>query len=184
MHSQTIKQGIMTQVELINQVKAIKGCVFAHIEYYSEEKLPKKLGLGNVTKYVATNVQLNYGYENAVNNRIERAGGDGNFVAGSLPFGKWETPNKIIEYKGNYYLRFYLYDGSKPNVSYIVDGRPATKNEVDIISEYKKGLKKNSDTQSAAGLTQNQVKPRMVKFESITNLKCGGVEYTQTRIAV
>ena len=56
--------------ELVNGVRNIKGCVFAHIEYTSVEKLPKKLGLGEVTKNVSGQVQLNYDYENAVNNRF------------------------------------------------------------------------------------------------------------------
>ena len=99
--------------EFVNSVRNIKGCVFAHIEYTSVEKLPKKLGLGEVTKNVSGQVQLNYDYENAVKNRLEKQGLPRTFSASSLPWGVWDTPNKIIDNKGTLYLRFYCFKNNK-----------------------------------------------------------------------
>ena len=174
----------MNQIELLNGIKAIKGCTFAHIEYITEEKLPKKLGLGVVTKFVSGEVQLNYDYENAVNNRLERAGLARTFSAQSLPWGVWETPNKVIDHKGELYLRFYCVKNAKMQTEYFVDGRPALQSEIDIIKAYTESKSKGSATQSAEGLDENQVEPRNVKFSAITALKCGSIFYDAVRIAV
>ena len=163
--------------ELVNGVRNIKGCVFAHIEYTSVEKLPKKLGLGEVTKNVSGQVQLNYDYENAVNNRLEKQGLPRTFSASSLPWGVWDTPNKIIDNKGTLYLRFYCFKNNKLETEYFVDGRPMTADEKKIMDDYKKGLKKGSTKQSNEGLTENQVEPRSVTMSSITALKCGELDY-------
>ena len=163
--------------ELVNGVRNIKGCVFAHIEYTAVEKLPKKLGLGEVTKNVSGQVQLNYDYENAVNNRLEKQGLPRTFSASSLPWGVWDTPNKIIDNKGTLYLRFYCFKNNKLETEYFVDGRPMTADEKKIMDDYKKGLKKGNTKQSNEGLTENQVEPRSVTMSSITALKCGELDY-------
>lgn len=172
-------------IELMNEVKNIKGCVFAHVEYIADEKIPKKWGInGKVTKLVSGQVQLNYDYENAVNNRLEKLGKERTFTAKSLPWGVWETPNKIIEHKGDYYLRYYCFKGGKMESVYFVDGRPALQSEINIINEWKKSKKTGSATQSAEGLDENQVEPRCVKFANITYMKCGNLIYQIGKLAV
>jgi hypothetical protein len=170
--------------EFVQSVKNIKGCVFAHIEYTAVEKLPKKVGLGVVTKRVSGEVQLNYDYENAVNNRLEKKGLPRTFSANSLPWGTWKVPNKIIEYKGSLYLRFYCVKGAKMNTDWYVDGRPMTDAEHTAMMQYKDTLKKGSAKQSAEGLDENQVEPRNVNMDNITALKCGFVNYALYSIAV
>jgi hypothetical protein len=171
--------------ELIQKVANISGCRFAGIEYKSEEKLPKKLGLGVVTKIVCGIVQINYSYENAVNNRLQKQGDAATFQAESLPWGQWYAPNKVIEHKGCYYLRFYTVDNQKLETAYYVDGRPATPAEIATIKAYKDSKNKTSARQAAEGLTDNQVVARCVNFDNITALKCGDIIYEQTaRVAV
>ena len=160
---------------LIDQVKNIKGCVFAGMTYRSTEKLPK--AFGNVTKVVNKQVQLNYDYENAVNRRLKAEGKTADFKANSLPWGSWYVPNKVIEHKGEYYLRMYSFKDAPCTTEYYVDGRPATDAEVANINAYKNAHKKTSNRQADAGLTEHQVEPMNVKFTNIIDLRCGEIQY-------
>jgi hypothetical protein len=173
----------MTQTELRQSIENISGCKIAHIEYTTEEKTPKYLGLGNVTKYVSGEVQVNFDYENAVNNRLEKLGEARTFVAGSLPFGAWVVPNKTFEYKGEYYLRYYQMKGSVMSTEYFVDGRPATATEIATIKAWKAGKSNGSKKQAAEGLAENQVMPKGIKFSNITAFKCGEIVYRAARLA-
>ena len=169
--------------DLIEQVKNIKGCVFAHIWYRSTEKLPKSFG--TVTKVVDRMVQLNYDYENAVNNRLAKQGKPAAFSAKKLPWGTWNAFNKVIEHKGEYYLRMYSYNGAETYTEYYVDGRPATLSEVCNIQQYKREHEKKSNRQIEAGLSEHQVEPTCVNFKNIIELRCGEINYKeQVRVAV
>ncbi len=164
---------------LFEIINGICGCKFAHIEYKAEEKLPKKLGMGVVTKRVVGEVQLNYDYQTAVNNRLQKQGGERTFNALSLPWGQWEVANKVITHKGERYLRFYTFKGGQMSTTYYVDGRPATDAEVATIKAYKATKSTASARQGAEGLVENQVCPKNVKFDGIEVLECGEWVYNK-----
>lgn len=161
---------------LMTMVMNLIGCVFAHITTETTVKIPKKYGLcGVVTKVVSKVVQLNYSYENAVNNRLEREGKDRDFEAQKLPWGEWFVANKIIAHKGKFYLRYYDYNNNVLNKVYFVDGRPATADELATIKEYEKASNKPSNTQGLS--EEHEVKPLVVAEENIISLKCGEIDY-------
>ena len=161
---------------LMTMVMNLIGCVFAHITTETTVKIPKKYGLcGVVTKVVSKVVQLNYSYENAVNNRLEREGKDRDFEAQSLPWGEWFVANKIIAHKGKFYLRYYDYNNNVLNKAYFVDGMPATDEQLAIIKEYEKASNKPSNTQGLS--EEHEVKPLVVAEENIIALKCGEIDY-------
>lgn len=162
---------------LMTMVMNLIGCVFAHITTETTVKIPKKYGIsGVVTKVVSKIVQLNYSYENAVNNRLEREGKDRDFEAQKLPWGEWFVANKIIAHKGKFYLRYYdINNGNVLNKAYFVDGRPATDEQLAIIKEYEKATHKPSNTQGLS--EENEVKPLVVAEENIISLKCGEIDY-------
>lgn len=164
---------------LYDLLKEIKGCQFAHVVLKTKVRVPKKLGLGDVEKVFDGNVQLNYSYENAVNNRLEKNGLDGDFNSLSLPWGEWDIPNKIVTHNSKYYMRYYLVksgDASKkPKVRFIVNGRDATDAEVNIIKIYDN--KSYSSRQAAKGLTENQVSARVVEFCNVVEVSVGGKKY-------
>ena len=164
---------------LYNIISSIKGCQFAHIVTLTEVAIPKKWGIsGKVTKLSEMNVQLNYSYENAVNNRLEKQGDDRTFESAPLRSGTWEIYNKIIKSKdGGFQLRYYCINGEKPKVEYKVDGRIPTAEELEIIKAYNASKNKPSARQSAEGLVENQVVCRQVKFENILSLKVDGKVY-------
>lgn len=163
---------------LISIVENIKGCQFANITYTADGGIPQKvLGKGVVvSKIVRCDCQVNYSYENAVNNRLAKQGNEKNFVAQSLPWGEWVKgqENKIITHKGTLYLRFYTATNSKIESIWLVNGRIATAEEFSKIMDYLKSKKKESKTQADAGLIENQVSPKVVKIENITRLAVNG----------
>ena len=164
---------------LYDLLKEVKGCQFAHVVLKTKVGVPKKLGLGVVEKVFDGNVQLNYSYENAVNNRLEKKGLQSDFDALSLPWGEWEIPNKIVSHHGKQYMRYYLVrcsdDNKKPKVRFLVNGRDATDSEIDTIKPYVN--KSYSKRQASKGLTENQVSARVVEFCNILEVNVGGKKY-------
>ena len=165
---------------LVSMIENVKGCQFANIMFVADGGIPKKVINGNVQKLVRTRVQLNYSYENAVNNRIEKQGGERTFVAQSLPWGSWVEgqENKLIEHKGNLYLRYYEYKGAEYKQTWFVDGEQASAEQFSAIINYLESKKKpSSNRQSESGLTENQVKPKLAKVNEILMLNVNGEEW-------
>ena len=163
---------------LISIIEGVKGCQFGTIQYISEGGIPKKvLGGAVVTKLVTAQMQIGYSYENAVNNRLEKQGNEGNFVAESLPWGSWLIPNKIITHKDTLYLRYYDYKGASKESVWFVNGRVATAHEMELIVTYLRSKDTTSKKQAEHGLTENQVKPKVVKMHNIVLLSVGGHTY-------
>lgn len=161
--------------DLFTILSEVSGCQFASIVLLTNVKLPKKLGLGSVTKIFDGVVQINYSYQNAVNSRLEKKGESGDFVAEKLPWGSWEIPNKVITNKGKRYMRYYLVNNCGSRSRYYVDGREATPEEVAIIKAYQS--KGYSTRQAASGLTENQVKPKVVDFDNVLEMVANGIKY-------
>ena len=166
---------------VISMIKRVKGCQFANILYIADGGIPQKvLGKGSVvTKIVRTNCQLNYSYERAVNNRLEKQGDERDFVAKSLPWGDWVKgqENKLIEYKGKLYLRYYDVANADTKSVWFVNGRIATPEEFMKIVEYLKSTNTQSKTQAEVGLVENQVKPKVIKVENILCLNVNNEEW-------
>ena len=163
--------------DLINSISSLEGCKFAHVVTETSVKIPKKYGIvGEVTKVTDKMVQLNYNYERAVNNRLQKEGKEPNFTAQSLPWGEWLLPNKIIVHKGSAYLRMYDFKGGVKSKSYYIDGNLATTEEIKVIKAYEESKNKPSNTQQ--GL-ENEVKPTVVNINSLISLKCDIIDYNR-----
>ncbi len=163
--------------ELEQFIRDIKGCKIATLSYQTDVKLPKKYGIdGVVTKVVSMSVQINYNYENAVNNRLDRQGDTRIFSTQKLPWGQWVKgqENKLIEHKGELYLRYYLMKNTKSDKAYFVNGVSATQEQVATIQMYERSKYTQSGTQAEVGLTENQVMPKNVKLSGILVLKTDG----------
>jgi hypothetical protein len=121
-------------------------------------------------------------YEERVNEALKADGSTNVFEAKSLPWGKWWIDNKIIEHNGQFYLRCYLDRDSddKPEVQYLVDGKPATDSQLKDIDafEIKNQDAIGSNRQTNEGLSaEKQVIPQNVKFENIVYIIIDDVEY-------
>lgn len=159
---------------LVSLISAVNGCQFAEMTFISEGGIPQYvLGKGRkVHKVVRGNYQIGYSYENAVNNRLDKIGSDVEFKAESLPWGSWieGQENKLIENKGSLYLRYYKHTNGNERGVWFVDGRQASPEEFNKIMDYLRSKSDDSDKQTKAGLTENQVKPRTVKLSNIISL--------------
>lgn len=168
---------------VISIIEGVKGCQFANILYVADGGIPQKvLGKGIVvTKIVHTNCQLNYSYERAVNNRLEKQGDERDFVAQSLSWGHWVEgqENKLIEHKGTLYLRYYNVANADTKSVWFVNGRIATPEEFMKIMDYLHSKNTQSKTQAEVGLVENQVKPKVVKVENILRLNVNGEEWVR-----
>lgn len=162
---------------LVSILESVKGCQFGAIEYISEGGIPKKVINGVVTKLVKAQIQFNYSYENAVNNRLEKQGNEGSFEADKLPWGEWLIPNKIITHKGSLYVRYYDYVGADKNTTWFVNGKVANNEELEKIFTYLRSKDNTSKKQAEFGLVDNQVKPKVVKAENIISMRVGGATY-------
>ena len=167
--------------QVVRMIENVKGCQFANITYISDGGIPQKvLGKGVVvTKLVRTDCQINFSYENAVNNRLEKQGNERNFVSQSLPWGNWVVgqENKLIEHKDTLYLRYYDVNNADIQSLWFVNGRIANAEEFKKIMEYLQSKKKSISTQENVGLVENQVKPKVVKVENILRLAVNGQVY-------
>jgi hypothetical protein len=159
-------------------IENLKGCKIATITYTSVVKLPKKYGIvGVVEKVVTKQVQLNYSYENAVNNRLAKQGTQADFQSQTLPWGAWVVgqENKLIEHKGELYLRAYSVNTTTKSVTtYFVDNQVATTEQQKTIALYEQSKAQQVGTQSAVGLQVNQVRPMNIKLSNILELKVDG----------
>lgn len=165
-------------------IENLKGCKIATITYTSIVKLPKKYGItGVVEKVVTKQVQLNYSYENAVNNRLAKQGTQADFQAQSLPWGAWVVgqENKLIEHKGDLYLRMYSVNTTtKSQTTYFVNNQVASDEQQKVIALYEQSKNQQVGTQSAVGLQANQVRPMNIKLSNVLELKVDGQTIRQS----
>lgn len=166
----------LTHEQFTAYLASVKGCQFINIWTITEPDMYLKDNpfKGRVQKVSATHMQFGYCYQNAVNNRLEKVGCEGDFVAEPLPWGEWVLPNKVITHKDTLYLRTYNVKGAKPRSFFFLDGRLATQEQYAEFSKFFKPVKSASNKQTEKGLTENQVKVKNYKFASILRLSMNG----------
>ena len=167
-----------TSILASNRV-SLKGATFFTVTTLTVPKMNKRGNpfFGRVLKFAVRNCQFGYDYENAVNNRLEKEGKERSFKADSLPWGVWVEPNKIISHKGNLYGRFYVAKNCIVESHYIIDNiRLATAEEKAEIEKWVTD-RDESATQSAVGLTDNQVKPWSINLDNVLGIVVNGCDY-------
>lgn len=163
---------------LINTMVSLKGATICTIDAVTIPTMRKTNNpyVGRVLKYVRTQMQFGYNYENAVNNRLEKMGLERSFKTSERKWGEWVIPNKVATNKGKFYLRFYTMESNTPTeVYYLVDGRLATREEVEAIKSFMP-TPSTSNTQASEGLNEHQVQPREYEVESIRRVRVNGVD--------
>jgi len=139
-----------------------------------------------VLKRTKTVVMLNNNYASAVSNRTEKVNGEReSFVADGMSGREWvEGYENLISKATNgsdtLYLRTYYNMGNNNpvEVEYLVDNRPATEEELEIIRQY---LPKKSESkkQSEVGLAEaDQIVPRDYKLKSVRKIDCGDFHFS------
>lgn len=176
---------------LLDIAEGVKSCQCISLCYISEPSMNKAQkaavrvlsGADDsavIEKRTCGQFQFNYSYENAVNNRgAKEQGAPIDFVAAPLSWGSWLEGfvNKVIEHKGDLYLRFYGLKNGKVENEYFVGGKAATEEQVALIKQFTERGEVKS--QASAGLTENQVIARNVKFSNIVSVKMNGISLTR-----
>lgn len=117
-------------------------------------------------------------YEDRVNEALVADGSNGTFKAGALAWGEWEVQGRVIRNGEKLYVRVYVKNDSKPDVSYFVNGKAATKEQIAIIRDFTPE-KKASSKQLEEGLAEEkQIIPNNVDFDKIVSIEIDGIEYT------
>ena len=120
-------------------------------------------------------------YEERIIEAFIQDGSAGGIRADKLPWGEWSVFNKVIEYKGNYYVRCYV-NQSNPldsSVSYYVNGKRATEDEVETIKKFTPNKPEGSKRQFDEGLDYGKhIIPLNIDFGKIIQIKVGETTYT------
>lgn len=175
---------VMTESQFLEYLNNVKGCQFVNVIALTDADMNKGRGknknpyYGRVKKFTITRMQFGYNYVNAVNNRLEKEGKERTYTGEKLPWGKWETFNKIIKHDGAYYIRTYNVPKHIGHTCYFLDGERLTCEQVEEIKPF---LKEDSfsQKQAEAGLEEErQVKPKNYKFSSLVGITINGVRIT------
>lgn len=173
----TRKATAMNHEQFFNLLNNTKGCTFMNVMSLTEPSMNKRNNpfYGRVKKFTSVQMQFNYDYERAVNNRLVKQGLEPTFSGEKLPWGKWvkdeargiNMTNKVIEHNGELYMRAYCVRNAKPHTFYLIDGHLATSEEIEMLKMFLKE-KEESQKQSESGLIEEyQVKPKVYKFVSL-----------------
>jgi hypothetical protein len=154
-------------MNIIDFVLSLKKGVFGNKVITMTE--PKLLKRGNpligqdikkITFY--SNIGLGISYENTINNRKERNGEERDFEA-EKPFGmSWEHFPFILKSDKNpsqKYLRLQFYANTKVKSVFLINGKLATPNELEVIKQF------------TPKKTETEIKVVSVKLENIKKIK-------------
>ena len=136
---------------------------------------PEKL----VFKMVRAVAFVGANYQNAVEREQTRQGVTGIFEAESLPWGQWAIDNKIIEHKGEFYLRTQSTPGQRRNQAarllgyFDFGGDELTREQV---APFLPATYESAKQQDEAELTQT-VWVRNYKFSSLLRVRINGKTY-------
>lgn len=141
--------------------------------------------VNSVTKKVIDTFGFGLNYTDEVNKGLKSNGMDANYKAGEVSWAETVIPNKVIKHKttGKYYIKiFNSYIVGHPMVErtteYLVDGEPATDEQMKIIDEFEIRTDGNVKKQEDAGLSNpEQVKMQTINFDNIISIVVDNVMY-------
>lgn len=167
------------QLETI--LASTKGFTFIELDYTCIEPVKKKQNINFIDypiyRHTKINVGFNGGYQNSVNNRLEKKDIEPDFKAQSLRWGKWKIFNKFIEHNGNIYVRFYLHKNSRYESEYIYNGKIVQDAELNELYTFLSN-KPVSLLQYEAGLEiEEQCKPFNLQINNINFITINKQKY-------
>lgn len=101
-----------------------------------ERELPlrkENRGVHTVTKRSRAVVRFGVNYDNMGAVKEKRETGELPKENAGLPWGKWETPNLIIEHNEKHYLRCATSHANRPNTEYFLDGKKVSREEIEEL---------------------------------------------------
>lgn len=187
MSTKSINAVSMTHEQLVDYLSNYnaKGR-FVSVELLTEPKMNKGRGantnplLGRVEKKSVCRYKFNADYENALRNKQARLGLPQDFVSEPMKGKNWLFKNKVEKSLNDdtLYMRLYLVPEQKVNVTYYVDGRTATAEEVEVIKQWTPKSSKSLKQLEHGIPIDEQLEVRSPKFESITKIRMDRKEIT------
>ena len=187
MSTKSINAVSMTHEQLVDYLSNYnaKGR-FVSVELLTEPKMNKGRGantnplLGRVEKKSVCRYKFNADYENALRNKQARLGLPQDFVSEPMKGKNWLFKNKVEKSLNDdtLYMRLYLVPEQKVNVTYYVDGRTATAEEVEVIKQWTPKSSKSFKQLEHGIPIDEQLEVRSPKFESITKIRMDRKEIT------
>lgn len=175
------KSKSLNHFELTNLIRQTKGAAIIGILAVTDCKA-RKTGnpFGVILKTVRAVGFCGANYGNAVLNEGLREEKSINFVSESLPWGSWLIPNKVIEHKGDLYLRLQSTAGQRQRQPAKVLGYQTETGQPLNFEQIKSFLpaKSESQKQIAAGIDAGKtVEVRTYKFSSLKVVRINGQTY-------
>ena len=187
MSTKSINAVSMTHEQLVEYLSNYnaKGR-FVSVELLTEPKMNKGRGantnplLGRVEKKSVCRYKFNADYEKALRNKQARLGLPQDFVSEPMKGKNWLFKNKVEKSLNDdtLYMRLYLVPEQKVNVTYYVDGRTATAEEVEVIKQWTPKSSKSFKQLEHGIPIDEQLEVRSPKFESITKIRMDRKEIT------
>lgn len=107
----------------------VKGS-FIRAEWEKPCKVKKAFAGKDIRKLSAATVRLGVTYDNVGNVQAKRESGELPQENAGLTWGRWSQFPYFIEHKGNEYLRMTLTNNNPVKSQWIMDGKPATLEDV------------------------------------------------------
>lgn len=168
----------INQEQLISILNNVKMATFVQVVYKGVQKTKKRNNpFGEIKKQTKINATFCGSYENAVNNRLKKAGFEADFEAKPLPWGQWLKPNRTISHNENTYVRLYMHKNSNPKSQFWHNNKPL---EGDELVNAKMFFNEHSESkrQAEAGLQfEDQSKPFNVNIANILEIKINNEHY-------
>lgn len=147
----------------INLVTGVQNGGLVTVEKTGEAKMKKTgnpLRGSKVEKLSKFQIQVGCDLQTIEENRAKKEGRPARII-GALPWGRYVSKDlPLIEHNDKLYLRGFWFKNLK--TSYLVDGKPATPDQVEIIKQFSTGSKLDRTTPITIGL------------DSITRMAGGG----------
>lgn len=188
MSTKSINAVSMTHEELIDYLSNYnaKGR-FISVEMITEPKMNKGRGantnplLGRVEKKSVCRYKFNADYEKAIRNKQARLGITPDFNSEPMKGKSWLVYNKIeksLVDENTLYMRLYIVPQQKVDVTYYVDGRRATAEEIDIIKQWTPKSTKSVKQLEHGIPIDEQLEIRSPKIENLIKIRMDRKEIT------
>lgn len=176
----------LNHAQLASLIENLKGAKPIGVLAETDARLLKTGNLfGKVFKTVRAVGFCGADYGSAVRKEQLRQGLDNNFQAESLPWGVWRIPNKLIEHKGELYLRMETTPGQRKRQPAKVLGYRTESGQRVEKEQIKRFFPKETESakQAEAGLEgkASQIFVRNYKFSSIKKVRINGKTFEITK---
>jgi len=171
----------ISQNELLKIISESKGAIPVGLFSVTDARA-RKTGnpYGKIFKLCRAVGFVGANYQRAVENEAARQGENASeFQAESLPWGNWLIQNKVIEHKGELYLRTQTAPGQRRKQPARVTGYLSESLQILSREQVKPFLpesRESSKQQDEAGLSET-VWVRTYKFNSIKKIRINGKTY-------